>query len=215
MKMRLLEFIIPSLKSDTVSQQTFRAQWPLWCKTLVHAPGASQVHYGYMISENDIDVSSLMKLVISIKWNERTEFDDFLTSDEFKVFAGKTKPYALAPSKIELFESTSEGQTVFSKGITEVFRIGVSTDQKIAEVENAWVSFRDKVQREHDIKVLHGLSVNVPERCFVGAIGWSSLKERDGVNNSPIVAEARKKLLSFDNTSSFVVSMAPADATTV
>ena len=66
MKMPLLELIIPSLKSDAASQQAFRAQWPLWCKTLLDAPGSSQVHYGYMISENGIDVSSLMKLVISI-----------------------------------------------------------------------------------------------------------------------------------------------------
>jgi hypothetical protein len=66
LKMPLVEFIIPCLKSDAVSQKAFRSQWPRWRDTLIRAPGPSRVHDGYMISENGVDVSSLMKLVISL-----------------------------------------------------------------------------------------------------------------------------------------------------
>lgn len=65
-KMPLLEFITANLKSDATSQKVFRSQWPIWRRPLVDAPGASQVHYGYMISENDINVEAEMKLVMSL-----------------------------------------------------------------------------------------------------------------------------------------------------
>jgi hypothetical protein len=49
---------------------------------------------------------------------------------------------------------------------------------------------------------------SIIRRCVISNMS----KDRDGINNSPIVAEARKKLLNFESTSSFVVKMAPAGA---
>lgn len=196
-KMPLLELIVPSLRSDATSQKTFRAQWPEWSHTLIDAPGCSQLYYGYMIKENDVNVGSEMKLVISLsmehllyqfngirltiivpEWDGRAEFDHFLTTDDFKTFSAKVKPYALAPSEIQLYESTAEGSTVFTDGITEVFRTKVSTRDTTAEVEKAWAMFYDALRKRSDAKVLHGLSVNLHEQFFVGAVGWDSSEVR-------------------------------------
>lgn len=110
------------------------------------------------------------------EWNEPAEFTQFLSSAGFKAFGGNVKPFALAPAEPQLYESTAEGVTVFENGITEVFRTKVPTDEKAAEVGKTWEVFIDTLKEKHDVKSLHGLSLNLAEKSFVGAIGWRSLE---------------------------------------
>ncbi|KAH8596278.1 hypothetical protein B0O99DRAFT_619996 [Bisporella sp. PMI_857] len=209
-KMPILELLTPSLNSDAASQIAFRAQWPALCKTIVSAPGASHVRYGYMITENEINVEHELKLVLSLNWTNMPAFQSFVTSDTFKALSGTVKPHALAPPEIQLYKSPTEGLHISSQGFTEVFRTKVPNDKLEVEVGGAWKRFMDAINEKHDIESLHGLSLNLPEKVFVGAIGWRSLEDREAANNDDALARSKKEVQGFADTNSFLVKLSPA-----
>lgn len=63
---------------------------------------------------------------------------------------------------------------MFASPITDVFRISIGDDPtKEARAKTAWSKL---VKELGDTKVLSGISVNLPDKLFLGMIGWSGVE---------------------------------------
>jgi hypothetical protein len=80
------------------------------------------------------------------------------------------------PVPPQLYDTDIEPKSVYGSALTEVFRIKIGEDEeKKANVKEAWENFVSIGA----VKTLSGVSVNVPERTFVGMIGYESEEVRE------------------------------------
>ena len=81
------------------------------------------------------------------------------------------------PVPPQLYDTDIEPKSVYGSALTEVFRIKIGEDEeKKANVKEAWENF---VKSIGVVKTLSGVSVNVPEKTFVGMIGYESEEVRE------------------------------------
>lgn len=110
------------------------------------------------------------------EWKVKEDFQAFISSKDMMSFARYIIPLVTEPPRPQLYETSVRPREVFSAPFTEVLRLHLQDESKVAEAQESWKTFSDAViSREPTVKISTGLSVNLPEKMLVGIIGWGNL----------------------------------------
>lgn len=106
-----------------------------------------------------------------------SDFQSFISSDKFGVFAASLPPFIsttitpFGPSP-QVYETNVGPRSVFAAAVTELFKMRIGDDtEKEKSAKAAWGEF---VKGIENIESLSGVSVNLDEKEFLGIIGWES-----------------------------------------
>ncbi|KAF7861655.1 uncharacterized protein EAF02_010609 [Botrytis sinoallii] len=133
------------------------------------APGFVLGAAGHKLIENNVAVAEpSFNPILGIEWEDSKYFDDFVKSEQFPTFIAKIKPHITAPPRPEVYETDLSPKDIFASPIIEVFRINIHEDsEKGNAAKTAWEAFAKALKDTH---ILSGVSVNLPERLFLGLI---------------------------------------------
>ncbi|TGO86582.1 hypothetical protein BPOR_0291g00010 [Botrytis porri] len=185
--MPFTEFIKPSIVQSDESVDAFtNTVVPAIRSFVKSAPGFELGTAGYILFENNVAVPA-------------SSFIPIVGSKQLPIFIGKIKPYLTAPTSPELYETDISPKDIFASPIIEVFRINIHEDsEKEIAAKTAWGAFAVALKGTH---ILSGVSVNLPERTFLGLIGWSGIERRrmalDKVEHLKQAVESLKDSHSF------------------
>ncbi|KAF7882142.1 hypothetical protein EAF00_011658 [Botryotinia globosa] len=175
--MPFTEFIRPPIVQTDGSRDAFTNTVVPAIRTLIKsAPGFIHGTAGHSLFENNaaIPESSFIPIV-GIEWENVDSFHSIVHSEQFPVFIGKIKPHLTATSP-ELYETDISLKDIFASPIIEVSRINVHEDyEKETAANKAWETFAKALKGTH---ILSGVSLKLPERLFLGLIGWSGIEQR-------------------------------------
>ncbi|TGO37866.1 hypothetical protein BHYA_0087g00250 [Botrytis hyacinthi] len=199
--MPFAEFIRPPIVQSDGSRDAFTNTVVPAIRTLIKStPGFILGTAGHSLFEKDVAVpESSFIPIVGIEWENPDSFHGLVQSERFPVFIEKSKPYLTAPESPELYETDISPKDIFASPIIEVFRINIHEDsEKEAAAKKAWEAFAKALKIK---KILSGVSVNLPERTFLGLIGWSGIEQRklalDEVEHLKQVVESLKDSHSF------------------
>ncbi|KAH6642414.1 hypothetical protein C7974DRAFT_372351 [Boeremia exigua] len=177
--MPFTEFVIPTLKTDPETEATFLSELAPYLIEILdtHANPPKAKNFGKILIENGKDVSKEFRLSVGLEWNDDSHFNSFVASDNFAAF--KTK--------------------VFGSALTEVWQVKLGEgDAKLVESQEAWRKFVAAVAaadaQKEGTKSIHGPSLNLEERRWVGVLGWDDNETREKVLASAAVKEAKEGL---------------------
>ncbi|KAM0165834.1 hypothetical protein ACHAQE_002168 [Botrytis cinerea] len=176
--MPFTELIKPSLVQSDKSRDIFYNNIVPSIKSIISAaPGFVLGTAGHSLIENNVVVPEYsFNPVLGIEWEDSKLFHDFIQSEEFAVFITNVKPHFTAPPSPELYETDVSPKDIFASQIIEVFRINIGDDSgKETTARTAWEALAKSLT---GTDVLSGISVNLPERLFLGMIGWSGIEQR-------------------------------------
>ncbi|TGO13625.1 hypothetical protein BTUL_0066g00140 [Botrytis tulipae] len=176
--MPFTEFIRPPIVQSDGSRDAFTNTVVPAIRTLIRsAPGFILGTAGHSLFENNAAVpKSSFIPIVGIEWDNPDSFHGLVQGEHFPVFIEKIKPYLTAPTSPELYETDISPKDIFASPIIEVFRINVHEDsEKETAAETAWEAFAKALKGTH---ILSGVSLNLPERLFLGLIGWSGIEQR-------------------------------------
>lgn len=112
------------------------------------------------------------------EWDKEESFHAFIASPGYTSMSGLVKPFALAPTKPQLY-STSSGIGNQGRGaLTEIVKIKPSAG--IQSAEEAWKNARDILGKQlgKPVREVHGKSIggDGEEEKFMGVLDWDSLE---------------------------------------
>ncbi|TGO24642.1 hypothetical protein BPAE_0098g00320 [Botrytis paeoniae] len=199
--MPFTEFIKPSIvQSDRSRDEFANTVVPAIRSFIKSAPGFKLGTAGHSLFENNVAVpeSSLIPIV-GIEWENPDSFHGLVQSEQFPIFIEKIKPYLTAPTSPELYETDISPKDIFASPIIEVFRVNIHEDsEKETAAKTAWEEFAKALK---STSIMSGVSVNLPERTFLGLIGWSGIEQRklalDEVEHLKLAVESLKDSHSF------------------
>ncbi|CAD6448797.1 027a9b7e-ba0c-454a-9b59-b996a237db17 [Sclerotinia trifoliorum] len=127
------------------------------------------------------------------QWKDLKYLHEFLQSTEFRAFLPYIKPHVAGPAGAELYETDISSRDILASRIIDVFRVNIRDDAtKEIAAKTAWEEW---MKASGDANFLSGVSVNLPERLFIGMIGWSRVEERErSLANAAHLEEAFEKL---------------------
>ncbi|KAF7903714.1 uncharacterized protein EAF01_006763 [Botrytis porri] len=199
--MPFTEFIKPSIVQSDESVDAFtNTVVPAIRSFVKSAPGFELGTAGYILFENNVAVpASSFIPIVGVEWENPESFHGIIQSKQLPIFIGKIKPYLTAPTSPELYETDISPKDIFASPIIEVFRINIHEDsEKEIAAKTAWGAFAVALKGTH---ILSGVSVNLPERTFLGLIGWSGIERRrmalDKVEHLKQAVESLKDSHSF------------------
>jgi hypothetical protein len=116
------------------------------------------------------------------EWENPDALQKVLDSDRFKTFgATVVKPYAAGPAVPQLYETNASPVYAFSSPLTEIFRVEIPGTEEMKRAKQTWKLFETALKsNSKDVQVLSGLSMNLEEKLFLGAIGWKASEVRFG-----------------------------------
>jgi hypothetical protein len=83
--------------------------------------------------------------------------------------------------------------------------VKIQDDEKAEVARDSWMRLLAAVKKsDGEVKSFSGMSTNLDERKFVGAIGWGSLEVRERVKKEKDVFTARTQFLGLELASSFL-----------
>jgi hypothetical protein len=109
-------------------------------------------------------------------------------------------PYSHALPVPQLYDTNIQPGNVFGNALTEVWQVKIGEgDKKAEESKGAWEKFVRAVAEAGgltgDGKSLHGSSLNLEERRWVGALGWESSEV--SLNSLLVLLPDRDNLADF------------------
>ncbi|RDL35317.1 Uncharacterized protein BP5553_07248 [Venustampulla echinocandica] len=201
--MPILELLILPFKQDEATREAYiKTFWPTLAALLSGKKGMKMRTSRMMLSSNNSDVSSIFQPVMVVGWNAVSDFQTFVTGDELGALRNSFISLVTAATSPQLYDTDVEPRSVFGCALTEVFKVKIGDHKENKEkVKGAWGNF---VKGVGEVKSLSGVSVNLNERTFVGAIGWESESGRDRVLKRSEVEELYGRLGDLE---SFVVKL--------
>ncbi|KAF7947483.1 hypothetical protein EAE96_008570 [Botrytis aclada] len=199
--MPFTELIKPSFVQSAESRDAFANTVIPAMRTFIKSgPGFISGAAGHSLIENNVAVpeSSFMPIV-GVEWEDSKSFHAVVQSEQFPLFVEKIKPHLTAPASPELYETDLSPKDIFASPIIEIFRINIHEDsEREPAAKTAWKAFAKALKGTH---ILSGVSVNLPERLFLGLVGWSGIEQRkmalDKVENLKQAVESLKDSHSF------------------
>ncbi|THV52335.1 hypothetical protein BGAL_0082g00240 [Botrytis galanthina] len=176
--MPFTEFITPSwVQSDEARDAFSNTIVPSLRSIITSAPSFVLGTAGQKLIENNVAVPEFsFNPILGTEWEDSKYFHDFVKSAEFPTFIANVKPYITVPPSPEVYETDISPKDIFASPIIEVFRINIHEDsEKETAAKIAWEAFAKALEGTH---ILSGVSVNLPERLFLGLIGWSGIEQR-------------------------------------
>ncbi|KAJ8067708.1 hypothetical protein OCU04_003313 [Sclerotinia nivalis] len=207
-KMPFTELVIPPLiQSDEARDASTNTVFPTLASILTSVPGFILSASGHIITENNVTVpESNFHPVLGIEWKDPKYFHEFVQSKEFQAFLPAIKPYLSGPPDPELYETDTSPRDILASPIIDVFRINIRDDPtKETAAKTAWEEW---VKALGDANFLSGVSVNLPERLFIGMIGWSGVQERE--RSLEKTAHLKEVLEKSNDVQSLVVQLSTA-----
>ncbi|RAL65702.1 hypothetical protein DID88_005370 [Monilinia fructigena] len=177
--MPFTELVIPQLIQSSEARDAFKnIILPELTSILTPTPGFILKVSGLTLAKNNEAVPELnFHPVLGIEWKDPKYFYELVQSKGFQDFGLITKPYIAALPSPEVYETDTSPRDIFASTITDILRINISDDfTKEAAAKSSWHGL---VEVLGDVKVLSGISINLPERLFLGMIGWSGLEQRE------------------------------------
>lgn len=116
------------------------------------------------------------------EWENPDDLQKVLDSDRFKTFGATiVKPYAAGPATPQLYETNTSPVSAFSLPLTEVFRVEIPGTEEMKRAKETWELFETVLKgNSGNVQVVSGLSTNLEEKLFLGAIGWKTSEVRFG-----------------------------------
>lgn len=102
-----------------------------------------------------------------------------MASDDFETFKTVVKPHSAAPPVPQLYNTDFEPVEVFASTLTETWQVKIKdSDEKVAKTKDAWEKFVSAVVETGGAsgKGIHGTSLNLDEKRWVGVLGWDSME---------------------------------------
>jgi hypothetical protein len=135
---------------------------------LFHCNPISPPAVAVILTKSDADAS--------IEWADQAHFDSFVASENFQIFKDRVLPYAHALPVPQLYNTDIQPVNVFGNALTEAWQVKIGEGNEIAEESKvAWEKFVRAVAEAGGVvgdgKSLHGTSLNLEERRWVGALG--------------------------------------------
>ncbi|KAJ4982538.1 short chain dehydrogenase reductase [Stagonosporopsis vannaccii] len=199
--MPFTEFVVPTLKTDPETEKTFMSELaPFLIHILdTHANAPKFKCFGKILVENGKDVSGEFRLVVGVEWADQSHFDSFVAGKNFQIFKDRVLPYSQALPVPQLYATDLEPGVVFGNALTEVWQVKIGDgNEKAAQAKKAWGKFVNAVAEADSAsgkgKSFHGISLNLEERRWSGALGWESGEIREKVLGSTAVKEAKQEL---------------------
>ncbi|KUJ15019.1 uncharacterized protein LY89DRAFT_784054 [Mollisia scopiformis] len=199
--MPITELAIPPLKQDQASRELFTdSLWPTLATLVKGKKGLKFNTIGLMVISNDLDVSSVFQPVLGLEWEAVSDFQAVVSGEEFAAFRARLIPIVSAIVFPQLYETNVGPATVFGSPLTEVFKVKIGDNKEKEDVvKEAWQKFLNGIG---EVESLNGVSQNVEERTFMGAIGWESEQEREATLKKGGIEELKT---SFGSLETFVV----------
>ncbi|RKK77661.1 hypothetical protein BFJ68_g17075 [Fusarium oxysporum] len=199
--MAFTEFVVPTLKTDPVTEATFTTELAPFLINILdtHATPPKFKYFGKILLENGNDVSGDFRLCVGLEWEDASHFNSFVASENFQTFKTMVMPHSLAPPVPQLYNTDFEPIKVFGSALTEVWQVQIGEgDGKAVESREAWEKFVSAVAEAGGVngngKSIQGTSLNLEERRWVGVLGWESSEMRGKVLGSAAVKEAKESL---------------------
>jgi hypothetical protein len=83
--------------------------------------------------------------------------------------------------------------------------VKIQDDEKAEVARDSWMRLLAVVKKsDEEVKIFNGMSTNLDERKFVGAIGWGSFEVREQAKKEKEVVTARTQFLGLGLASSFL-----------
>ncbi|OGE47180.1 hypothetical protein PENARI_c057G01523 [Penicillium arizonense] len=199
--MAFTEFVVPTLKTDPVTEATFTTEIAPFLITILdtHVTPPKFKYFGKILLENGNDVSGDFRLCVGLEWEDASHFNTFVASENFQTFKSIVKPHSVAPPVPQLYNTDFEPSEVFGSALTEVWQVKIGEgDGKVVEARGAWEKFVSAVAEAGGVNgngnSIQGTSLNLEEKRWVGVLGWESSEIREKVLGSAAVKEAGKSL---------------------
>ncbi|KAG4442557.1 hypothetical protein IFR05_001969 [Cadophora sp. M221] len=193
--MAIIEFVLPTFKQEAEAITAFTSTIVPFLTDLLDksepGTGPKQRAVGKLLLENGKDVSGDFRPCLGLEWERAEDFYNLIASEGFKSFGALVKPHSLAPPNPQLYETDLGGGEVFASAMTEVWQVRIGEGNG-EDARGAWRVFVDAVGC--GVKGIQGLSLNQPERLWIGVLGWESEEVREKVLRSEAVIEAKKGL---------------------
>ncbi|KAF5872253.1 uncharacterized protein Bfra_005607 [Botrytis fragariae] len=203
--MPFTEFIKPSIVQSDGSRDDFaNTIVPAIRSFIKSAPGFKLGTTGHSLFENNVAVpESSFIPIVGIEWENPDSFHSIVQSERFPVFVEKIKPYLTAPASPELYETDISPKDIFASPVIEIFRINVHEDsEKETAARTAWEALAKALKGTN---ILSGVSVNLPEKLFLGLIGWSGIEQRNMALDK--VEHLKQAVDSLGDSQSFVAEL--------
>ncbi|KAH9212339.1 hypothetical protein DL95DRAFT_340661 [Leptodontidium sp. 2 PMI_412] len=199
--MAFTEFVVPTLKTDPVTEATFTTEIAPFLINILdtHTTPPKAKYFGKILVENGNDVSGEFRLCMGLEWEDASHFNTFIASENFETFKSIVKPHSVAPPVPQLYNTDFAPIQVFESALTEVWQVKIGgEDGKVVEATGAWEKFVSAVAEAGGVNgsgtSIQGTSVNLEEKRWVGVFGWESSEIREKVLGSAAVKEAKKSL---------------------
>ncbi|KAF7908831.1 hypothetical protein EAE99_011701 [Botrytis elliptica] len=203
--MPFTELIKPSLVQSDEARDAFSNIIVPSLRTIItSAPGFVLGAAGHKLIENNVAVAEpSFNPILGIEWEDSKYFHDFVKSEQFPTLIAQLKPHTTAPAWPEVYETDVSPKDIFASPIIEVFRININEDsEKENAAKTAWEAFAKALKGTH---ILSGVSVNLPERFFLGLIGWSGIEQRKMAMDN--VEHLKQAVDSLKDSQSFVAEL--------
>ncbi|KAJ4982660.1 hypothetical protein SVAN01_11850 [Stagonosporopsis vannaccii] len=197
--MAFTEFVIPTLKTDPATEAAFTNEIGPFLVSILenYSTPPKFKYFGKILLENGNNVSQDFRLCVGLEWEDSSHFDSFVASDIFETFKTVVKPHSAAPPVPQLYNTDFEPTEVFASALTEAWQVKVGdSNGKVAETKNAWEKFVSAVVEAGGAsgRGIHGTSLNLEEKRWVGVLGWESMEIREKVLADAAVKEGKKSL---------------------
>lgn len=114
-------------------------------------------------------------LTRSLEWPSEEAFNSVLASETFPAFVGPFKPLLAGAPELQLFDTHVGPLDVVSAPLTEIIRIQLKDEaESAAMAKDAWSVLVKSMGNA--VPVTCGISLNLKEGVFMGAIGWKSFE---------------------------------------
>jgi hypothetical protein len=110
------------------------------------------------------------------EWEKDSSFYNFISTTEFQEFVSQVKNVITAPPGPQIYETDIEPTNIFTSPLTEVFRVKIGESGDSAEIQKNWEAVVDAALNIAQVDSIHGTSLNLDEKLFVGAFAWEGLE---------------------------------------
>ncbi|KAJ5156814.1 hypothetical protein N7492_009617 [Penicillium capsulatum] len=194
--MAITELIFPSIKTDPKSLEEIETNWPTFSSLLIDPnPGLLHAFRGWVVSEEDKDVTKDFKEFLLFEWKEEAAFHSFVTGQQFATFASTVRHLLNGPPTLQLFDTNVSPKDIGLAPVMEVIRVPIQSPEAAGTAVKVWKTISQVVMEEGSKNhVLHGTSTNLENSLFVGIVGWASPEEsfQSGLNMLSTLGDASR-----------------------
>ncbi|KAI0476424.1 hypothetical protein GGR56DRAFT_674892 [Xylariaceae sp. FL0804] len=208
--MAIIEVALPQFKKRSPEEVKAVGEkaYPLMLKGLKEG-GALNIVRGWVVAENDKDVSEDLREIALLEWPAASDFHSFIASPGFKEVTELIKPLTAGPPTLHLVEEAGNATRVFrDEGPLEVLLVSPkdASDAAARQVLERVTSVLPKISGGGGGPgAVAGSTVNHDKKEIVAVVPFASKEELDETRKSAARAEALASIGGLAEVTSLVV----------